>query len=159
LINTGIPALLGTLTRDLIFACDAQSIVSEANPLATRLLGSYMVGQPLIQLLSTGSHTKGNMFLEHLSGLAEGGVSDTWELLFDTPSAEPLLLNLRAGRLEHGGWLFVASRDSPQLTALYHEVLAMNNELTNLIRQISKEQARLITQLERLADAQERHYV
>jgi hypothetical protein len=53
----------------------------------------------------------------------------------------------------------VASRDSPQLTALYHEVLAMNNELTNLIRQISKEQARLITQLERLADAQERHYV
>lgn len=159
MINTGIPALLGTLTQELILVSDLQSVVLEANPLAARLLGQHIVGQPLLQFLSTGSHNKGNMFLEHLSGLGEGEVSDTWELLFDTPAAEPLLLNVRAGRLEHGGWLIVASRDSPQLTMLYHEVLAMNNELTSLIRQISKEQARLITQLERLAKSQERNYV
>ncbi len=157
MIHAGIPALLSTLTQDLVLVCDHSCRVYEANTLAVRLLGDYIVGKPFIQLLPPASQSKGNAFLEHMYNLNENQVSDTWELLFDTPSSELLLLNVRGGATGDGSWLLVGSRESPQLTALYHEVLAMNSELTTLIRQISKEQARLIQQLERLTQTEE-HY-
>jgi hypothetical protein len=49
--------------------------------------------------------------------------------------------------------------EPPQLTAIYHEVLSINSELTNLIRQLNKEQARLAAQIERLLKEQgEKNY-
>ncbi len=155
--DNGIPTLLGSLTHDLIVLCNPSYVVLEANTLAQEMLGTHIVGQSLLQLLHEKSQMKGQSFLKHLSHLAANETSNAWELVFYSASGETVMINVRAGLSDNGNWLLVGTCESPQLTALYHEVLAMNSELTNLIRQLSKEQARLNEQLSRLLDLQE-HY-
>jgi len=62
---------------------------------------------------------------------------------------------MRGGLTEQGEWLLVGTYESPQAQALYHEALAMNSELTNLIRQLNKEHARLSSQLSAQIETQE----
>jgi len=54
---------------------------------------------------------------------------------------------MRGGLVAPGNWLIMGASDPPELTSIYYEVLAMNSELTNLIRRLSKEQSRLNAQL------------
>jgi PAS domain-containing protein len=141
MLEAGIPAILGSLSNDLILVCDEAYVVQEANALACHILGTHMIGQPLINLLHRTSQDKGQAFLEHTRSIAAGETGDTWELLFAAPDREPLLISMRAGRSEHGTWLLVGMCESPQFTALYHEVLSINSQLTNLVRHLSKEQS------------------
>jgi hypothetical protein len=150
--------MLGSLSHDLILVCDAEHRVREANPLSLTMLGPSIIGQPLQALLSDMTIAKNEAFLDHLDRIEIGSISDEWELLFHSSRPDPLLINLRAGLCDQGQWLLVGTCESPQLTALYHEVLAMNSELTNLIREMSKEQARLSDQLSHLLHTQEQHY-
>lgn len=150
MIEYELVQLLGALTQDIILVCDRGHIVREANPLACDLLGGDLIGRPLLSLLSTMSQTKGEAFLEHTRQIAPGTASDTWELLFHVPPTEPLLANVRMGFSTRGYWLVVGTHESPQLSALYHEVLAMNTELTGMIRELSREQVRLSNQVSRL---------
>lgn len=155
MIEYGIPALLGHLSHELILVCDRQFVVSEANPLARQMLGQHIVGQPFRALLSEMTPAKNDAFLHHLQSVAAGSISESWEMLFQIPEREPVLLHMRGGLTEQGEWLLVGTYESPQAQALYHEVLAMNSELTNLIRQLNKEHARLSNQLSTLAETQE----
>jgi hypothetical protein len=157
-INTGIPAILSALSNDLILVCDEHYIIQEVNPLATDMLGESLVGQSFLHILHDSSQSKGQGFLEHIARIGTNNTSDSWELLFNVPRDHPMLITMRAGTCDQHTWLFVGTCESPQLTALYHEVLAMNSQLTNLIRQLSKEQARLHGQLVQLLETQEHHY-
>lgn len=150
-----IPAPLGALSHDLILACDGEMIVREANALAVALLGRRVVGQPLLRLFAMMARPKAGAFLAQLRDLPPDATTEPWELLFHVPRATPLLANVRGGVVPCGGWLIVGSCPSPQLTTLYHEVLTINNELTNLVRQLSKEQALLSSRINRLLQAQE----
>jgi PAS domain-containing protein len=154
-IENGIPALLGHLSHDLIFVCDRQFVVSEANPLAKQMLGTHIVGQPFREILSTMTPAKNEAFLHHLQSVSAGNISESWELLFHVAEGEPVLLHVRGGMTEQGEWLLVGTYESPQSQALYHEVLAMNSELTNLICQLNKEHARLSSKLSELVETQE----
>jgi hypothetical protein len=155
-MTTGIiPAPLGQLSNDIILICDRDAVVREANPYAVRTLGAAITGKPLLQILTTMSQAKGAAFIEHLRHLVPGACSDGWELRFDVAQATPLLITVRGAALERGGWLLVGGNDASRLTAFYHEVLAINNELTNLIRQLSKDQARLKGRIEELLQPQE----
>lgn len=158
MIEHGIPGLIGILSNDLMLVCDGSYVVQEANTMALDLLGPDIIGQPLPHLLHDMSQTKGRSFFEHARGVAVGSTSESWELMFQPSHGNPMLINVRAGRCQQQQWLFVGTYESPQFTALYHEVLAMNSELTNLIRQLSKEQARLSNQLARLLETEEHHY-
>ncbi len=145
-----IPALFGDLSHDLILICDRHGLIREANLRSRQLLGEDIIGSPLLQLLSTMSHIKGNDFLQQITTLSPGATSDTWELLFDSADAAPLCVSIRAGALSPDYRVLIGGYEPPRLTTLYHEVLAINSELTNIIRQLSKEQARLRDQIERL---------
>lgn len=155
MIETGIPAILGSLSHDLIFVCDTGFVVREANPLTLDLLGSDIIGQPLLYLLHESSCSKGQAFLDHIAAIASDTASDAWELLFNASGRTPLLLRIQARQSAEGQWFIVGTYDSPQLTGLYHEVLAMNSQLTNMIRELSKEQARLNSQIAHLLEKQE----
>jgi hypothetical protein len=154
-LPASIPNLIGQLSNDIMLICDQQCIVREANPVALQTLGNEIVGRPVLQLLATMSRTKGRAFFDHLRRLAPGECSEPWELLFHMSQAAPLLISVRGGATDDGQWLLVGSHESPQLTVLYHEVLAINSELTNLVRQLSKEQAQLTSRIETLMSAQE----
>jgi hypothetical protein len=154
MIEQSIPPLLGRLSHDIILVYDAQHTILEANPLALRLLGSSVVGRSIMDVMTDMSEEKAQMFLGCTHELALGEMSDIWELLFEMPNAEPMLINVRAGFWQPGRWLLVGMCESPQLTALYHEVLAMNTELTNMIRELCREQARLSSQVSRLLQNQ-----
>lgn len=145
-----IPTLFGNLSHELILVCDRHGLIREANQRSRQLLGDDIIGSSLLQLLSTMSYTKGNAFLQHVATLPPGATSDVWELLFDRSDTAPLCVNMRAGALSPDYCVLIGGYEPPQLTTLYHEVLAINSELTNLIRQLSKEQARLGSQIERL---------
>lgn len=151
-----IPDLIGQLSNDIILVCDQQCVVREANTVALQMLGSDIVGRPTLQLLATMSRTKGRAFFDHLRRLNAGECSEPWELLFHIARSAPLLISMRGGSTGGGQWLLVGSHESPQLTVLYHEVLAINSELTNLVRQLSKEQAQLTSRIETLMSSQER---
>lgn len=155
MIESGLPGLMGVLSRELFIICDQQYLVCEANKLALQMLGSHIVGRPFLSLLADMSRTKGQIFVEHLYRLDSGVISDSWELLFDVIDSPPVLFSTRGALYEPGKWLLVGTYESPQLTALYHKVLAMNSELTNLIRQLSKEQVRLNREVMRLLEKQE----
>jgi hypothetical protein len=154
-IEHGIPALLGHLSHELILVCGQEFTVHEANPLAKQMLGAHIVGQPFRGLLSEMTPAKNDAFLRHLQSVAKDQISESWELLFQVPEREPVLLHVRGGLTEQGEWLIVGTYESPQAQALYHEVLAMNSELTNLIRQLNKEHARLSNQLSNRVEVQE----
>jgi hypothetical protein len=62
---------------------------------------------------------------------------------------------MRGGRLPDGGWMIMGSGESPRLANLYHEVLAINTELTNLIRELTREQAVLTGTINRLLERPE----
>lgn len=160
MMEQSIPPLLGRLSHDIILVYDEQHTILEANPLALRLLGSSVVGCSIMELMTDMSEEKALRFFDCTRTLALGEMSDTWELLFEIPGAEPMLINVRAGFWQPGRWLLVGMCESPQLTTLYHEVLAMNTELTNLIRELCREQARLSSQVSRLlqAQTQEHHH-
>lgn len=142
-MSASIPALLGRLSNEIILACDGQAVVREANTAACLTLGERCVGKPLLRLLTTMARPKGRLFLDELETLSADGLSAPWELLFHMARATPLLLTMRAGRLPEGGWLLVGSSGSPRLNDFYHEALTINNDLTTLVRQLSKEQALL----------------
>lgn len=154
--DSTVPAMLGRLSHDVILICNRQGVVREANPVALRLLGDHIVDHSLEELFSEITGSKGQAFLEHLWKLETGDISTTWELFFTIPNVhEPAPINIRGGIVDHETVLLVGACEPPQLTAIYHEVLAINSELTNLIRQLSKEQARLSARLERLLREQE----
>lgn len=151
----GIPELLGSLSHDLILVYDEHSIIREANALALHILGEQCVGQALPTLFAEMAYDKGMAFLAQANALQVGQTSEAWELLLKTVHAGAKLIKMRAGRWQTHHWLLVGMCDSPQLTALYHEVLEMNSELTNLIRQLSQEQSRLSSEVSRLLQTQE----
>jgi len=150
-----IPPMIGMLSHDIIIVCDEQTVVGEVNHVALGLLGSDIVGKPFASLLSERSYDKGDAFLDYITGLEIGDTTETWELSFQTIHSRSMPISIRSGRIEDNTWLLVGTIESPQLTAIYQEVLAINSELTNLIRQLSKEQAKLTDQLTRLLQAQE----
>jgi hypothetical protein len=104
--------------------------------------------------LTSESHEKGVTFLAELKQEIDQA-SEAWELIFQSTQAEPVLLQVRGGWLASGQWLFVGSNDLLNFSDVYYEVLAINSEMTNLIRQLSKDQARLNSQLETLFQVQE----
>lgn len=146
--TTKIPHILGKLSHDVMLVGNLEGTIKEANSLALHMLGSDIVGTPFLSLISPKSGPKGDTFFNQIRELEVGNISNTWELFFNAPDAsEAVLINVRAGILEPGCWMIMGACEPPQLTAIYYEVLAMNSELTNLIRQLSKEQARLTTRL------------
>jgi hypothetical protein len=151
----GIPELLGSLSHDLIMVYDEHYVIREANALALHFLGEQCVGQALPTLFADMAYDKGMAFLAQANTLQVGQTGEPWELLLNTVHIEPTLIKMRAGRWQPQSWLLVGMCDSPQLTALYHEVLEMNSELTNLIRQLSQEQSRLSGEVSRLLQTQE----
>jgi len=155
--SPAIPELLGTLSHDIILVCNTQEIVQEANPLAQQLLGEQIIGHPLLELMTTMSRAKGRAFLNHLSNQPDPAAAETWELVFHVPQTVPLRVRARGGPLKQGGWLIVCGCEPPHMMALYHEVLAMNSELTNLVRQLSKEQSVLTNRLTRLLQTEEQN--
>lgn len=158
MIESGIAAMIGLLSHDLIMVCDAQHVVRETNGVVGQVLGRQVVGLPFLALLPEMAQSKGQAFLEHLQQIPVGARSDTWELLFTMSQPVPLPISVRAGWCDQQTWVLVGTREPPHATALYHKVLAMNSELTNLIRQLSKEQARLNVELLRLAETQEQFH-
>lgn len=145
-----IPELFGTLSHDMLFVCNPEGIISEVNTLAQRMLGNGLVGKSFVNLLAESSRSKGMTLLENLRSYHLNDMSVTWELIFHGLEPNHLMVHVRAGVIAEDQWLIVGACEPPQLTAIYYEVLAMNSELTNLIRQLSKDQARLSTHLNRL---------
>lgn len=139
------------LSNEMILICDEQMLVREANPTALEALGKQIIGQPLTQLSSTVAQAKAEAFADELRQLNPSGVSTSWELLLHSPHATPLLAGMRGGRLPEGGWMIMGASEAPRLTALYYEVLAINTELTNMIRELIREQSNLSAAVKRLA--------
>ncbi len=150
--------MFGRLSGELILICNAQMQVCEANELTCATLGEPIVGQPLSQLFTSMARAKGAAFIAELQRLDASAVSATWELLLHVPHAAPLLAGLRGGRLPEGGWMILGSSELPHLTSLYHEVLSLNTELTNLIRDLTREQAALNETVHRLLEVQEKRH-
>jgi hypothetical protein len=147
--------LIGSrLSGEVILICDDQMIVREANELARTTLSEHIVGRPLLRIVTAMARSKGKAFIDALGRLDDTAVTNTWELLLHVPRAAPLLVSLRGGRLPEGGWMIMGSSDSPRLTALYHEVLSINTELTNVIRQLTREQAALVSSINQLIESQ-----
>lgn len=145
-----IPDMLGRLSHEIILVCDEHGTIHEANPIALNMFGLSIIGRHLQELLFEKSVDKGNAFLSQLFELEMNSISNTWELYFNQPDSEPIACNIRGGKELAGYWIIIGACEPPELTAIYYEVLAMNSELTNLIRQLSKEQARLMTRLNEL---------
>lgn len=150
MIQPIIPPILGKLSHDIILVGTPEGIIQEANELAIHLFGKDVLGKTLLSLMSPKSHAKGETFFKHMLEFDVGEVSNTWELFFKTLETDTFLVNARAGLLESGIWVMMGACEPPQLTAIYYEVLAMNSELTNLIRRLSKDQARLTNKLNNL---------
>jgi hypothetical protein len=146
----GRAALLAELSYDLVLTCDAGTAVVAANSVALRTLGPRLLGKPLLKLTSTLSRPKTEAFLERIRMLGSGEISDSWELLFHVPRSVPLMARARAAALPEGGWLLLANFEALQPSPLYEEVLAINNDLTALVRAVNKKQAALARQLARL---------
>jgi hypothetical protein len=147
-----IPPILGTLSSDIILACDEDMTICEANALALRTIGTEVIGQPLIAVFRNTSEQKARRFIEHLSTFQVGEMCEAWELFLtplstESEGRERMSLSLRGGKLAGGWWLFVGACEPVQLTMIYHEVLAINSELTNLVRQMTKDRSRLANQL------------
>ncbi len=159
MIDTVIPPMLGSLCHDMILVCDKQSIIQEANPVAMHMLGQDIIGNQLFTLLSDNSIEKGKAFIKNSNRLDVGEISGTWELIFNTHALAHTPVKMRGGLFSQEKLLLVGSCEQQHLMGVYNEVLAINSELTNLIRQVSKEQARLTTRLTRLIEAQEEHNV
>lgn len=154
--HAAIPDILGRLSHDVMLLCTREGVVCEANPVAKRILGEHIINQPLETLFSDMVGSKGKAFLDQLLDLADNETSNTWELFFKVPDSNDITpINMRGGAVDRERILLVGACEPPQLTAIYHEVLAINSELTNLIRQLSKEQARLSARLERLLNNEE----
>jgi len=158
LATSAIPTLLGALSHDFILALTPEHLICEANPLARQILGPQILGRPFLDLLTSESYSKGVAFLAELKQEADQA-SEAWELIFHSTQAEPVLLQARGGWLASGHWLFVGSNAMLNFSDVYYEVLAINSEMTNLIRQLSKDQARLNSQLENLFQVQEQLHV
>ncbi len=150
-----IPDMLGQLSHDVIVVCTNEAIIYETNAVAERVFGQSLVDEPLQHIFSSKTQTKTERFLTQMRELSVGDISSSWELFFDIPDESPMPVTLRGGVLDQKLWMLVGAFESPQLVAIYHEVLAINSELTNLIRQLSKEQAHLSAQLDRLLHLKE----
>lgn len=147
-----IPPILGSLSSDIILVCDEGMTIREANTLALRTIGAQVIGQPLIAVFRNVSEDKARRFIAHLSTFREGEMCEAWELFLtplskESEGRERISLSLRGGKLAGGWWLFVGACEPVQLTMIYHEVLAINSELTNLVRQMTKDRTRLANQL------------
>jgi hypothetical protein len=150
--QTTIPPILGKLSHDILLIGTTAGVIQEANDLAFHLFGEDILGKSFLTLMSPKSSTKGERFFAQVQGFQVGEVSNTWELFFKTLETDTLLVNTRAGLIQVGVWVMMGACEPPQLTTIYHEVLAMNSELTNLIRRLSKDQARLTSRLNNLLD-------
>ncbi|MFV9506612.1 MAG: hypothetical protein AB4911_18840 [Oscillochloridaceae bacterium umkhey_bin13] len=148
--------LLGRLSHELIFMCDDGLIVREANGLALETLDRPLVGLPFAKLFATNARVKGEAFLGELRQLSPNEITVTWELMLHVPHQAPLLIGLRAGALEGGGWVIMGGGEPTGMHRLYHEVLALNTELTDLVRKLTREQAALSEQVRRLLAHQEK---
>lgn len=157
--DKAIPPMIGSLSHDLMLVCDKQGIIQEANPIALHMLGYDIIGNKLLSLLSDESTEKGKAFLRNSSKLDVGEISGMWELIFNTPGLVHTPVRMRSGLFSQEKLILVGTCDQPHLMGVYNEVLAINSELTNLIRQVSKEQARLTTRLTKLIEAQEENNV
>jgi hypothetical protein len=153
--ESSIPDMLGRLSHDIIVVYNDDSVICETNAVAERVFGRDLVDQPLQSIFSSKTQTKTDRFLAQMRELSVGDISSSWELYFDIPDQSPMPVTLRGGALDQTLHMIVGAFESPQLTAIYHEVLAINSELTNLIRQLSKEQAHLSAQLDRLLHLKE----
>lgn len=147
--------LISQLSHELIMVCDQELVVREVNELAASMIGERIIGRPLLQLFSNMARPKAIAFINALLALDPGQVTATWELLLHMPRAAPLLVGLRGGRIGEGGWLLMGNGEPPRLTGLYHEVLALNTELTDLVRTLTREHAALAQQIERLMQEKE----
>lgn len=152
---SALDPLIGRLSGELILVCDEQLLVSEANEPARSLLGERVVGRPVLRLVAAMGRVKGVAFTDALRALGGDEVTAPWELLLHVPRSTPVLASLRGARLPGGGWVIVGGGESPRLTQLYHEVLALNRELTDLVRQLTREQAALAATVNRLLQSQE----
>jgi hypothetical protein len=153
-----IDPIFGRLSGELILVCDDDLTVRDANTLARSTLGERIVGRPLLKLITAMARAKGEAFLDALRSLGDADSTATWELLLHVPRAAPLLTGLRGARRPGGGWVIMGGGESPGLSRLYHEVLSLNAELTDLIRQLTREQAALAATVSRLTQRQEEHH-
>jgi hypothetical protein len=151
--------LIGQLSNELILVCDGDLIVREANALALVTLSERIIGQPLLHLIAPVARGKGAAFIAELQRLSTEQLSVTWELLLRVPQDTPLLIGLRGGALPAGGWLIMGGGEPSGLSRLYKEVLALNTELTDLVRKLTREQAVLSEQVRRLLEREEHHNV
>jgi hypothetical protein len=151
--------LLGRLSHELILVCDSDLVIREANELAIRTLRQPLLGQPLLQLIAPSARSKAVAFIAELQQLSADQLTISWELLLHVPQDNPLLIGMRGGALPAGGWLLMGGSEPGGITRLYQEVLALNSELTDLIRKLTREQAALSAQVQRLLDHQEHHNV
>jgi hypothetical protein len=139
----------------MILICDDQMTVREANELALATLSDNILGRPLLLLVANMARSKGATFIDELRCLDTKGVTPTWELMLHVPRDVPLLVGLRGARLPDGGWMIMGSGESSRLMGLYHEVLSLNTELTNLIRQLTRDKAALTRSVNQPAEHKE----
>ncbi|RRR69484.1 MAG: hypothetical protein EI684_15545 [Candidatus Viridilinea halotolerans] len=151
--------LLGRLSNELILVCDHDLVVREANELAVQTLGEALLDHSLIELFSPTAQGKGTAFVAELQRLSPTQTTPTWELMLDVPHGNRLLIGLRGGKLPNQGWLIMGGGEPSGISNLYHEVLALNIELTTLIRKLSREQTVLNDRIQRLLEFQEQHDV
>lgn len=151
--------LLGRLSHELILVCDSNLIVREANELAIKTLNQPLIGRALLQLIAPAARSKAVTFIAELQQLSPDQLTISWELLLHVRQHAPLLIGLRGGALPAGGWLLMGGGEPSGISRLYQEVLALNTELTDLIRKLTREQAALSAQVQRLLDRQEHHDV
>jgi hypothetical protein len=156
-MSPSILAVVNRLSHELVLFCDDDMVVREANPVALTMLGPRLIGRPLLQLFSAMARPKGAAFLDELRGLEGEAVSATWELLLHRSRAAHALVELRGSRSPEGGWVIIGASEPPHLTALYHEVLGLNAELSELIRNLTRQQASLSAQIAHLLSTREQH--
>ncbi|PDW02002.1 hypothetical protein [Candidatus Viridilinea mediisalina] len=151
--------MLGRLSNELILVCDDDLVVREANGLAVQTLGTAIIDHSLFDLFSPAAQGKGTAFVAELQRLSADQITPTWELMLDVPHGNKLLIGIRGGKLPGRGWLIMGGGEPSGISNLYHEVLALNIELTTLIRKLSREQTVLNDRIQRLLDLQEQYNV
>lgn len=151
-------SLLSRLSHELIFVCDDALIVREANELAITTLAQPIVGEAFAKLFASNARIKGEAFIAELRRLGPDELTVTWELLLHVPDQAPLLIAIRAGALQGGGWVLMGGSEPTGVYRLYQEVLALNTELSDLVRKLTREQAALSDHVRRLLAHQENHH-
>ncbi len=119
----------------LAFQLDVAHIVIDANRLAKRVFGAGLLGRPLTKQLLDFRGTI------DLAALAADS-STTHRLTFQTPAGLPETLVVRFFPMSEGT-LVLASLDFEEQSKLEREILVLNQDLSNLSRQLQQANADL----------------